>query len=87
MKKVFTILLFTFISITIHAQSNDLIIGSWTFKDAYNKEKIDQVGLAMLETEIISKMTFEFKDNGNFKAYMMGEYQNGTWTISKDKKA
>lgn len=86
MKKVLTILLFTFISITINAQSNEVIIGKWTFKDAYNKEKIAPAGLAMLQSETNNKMTFDFNKDGNFKAYKMGENQNGIWSLSKDKK-
>lgn len=86
MKKVLTILIFAFTSFTINAQSNEVIIGKWIFKDAYNKEKIDPAGLAMLQSEITNKMTFNFNKNGTFKAYLMGENQNGTWSLSKDKK-
>lgn len=86
MKKALTILLFTFISITINAQSNEMIIGKWTFKDAYNKDKMDKADLAMLHSEIINKMTLDINKDGTFKAYLMGDNQNGTWSLSKDKK-
>jgi hypothetical protein len=86
MRKLLAILLFTFITITIKAQSNDLIIGKWTFKDAFNKENIDQAGLEMLNAEVINKMTFDFNANGEFNAYMMGENQSGTWKLTNDTK-
>jgi len=63
-----------------------LIIGKWTFKDAYNKDKIDKAGLAMLQSEVINHMTFEFAKNGKFEAYMMGENQKGKWKLTKDSK-
>jgi len=85
-KKTLTIILIAFTTITINAQSNDLIIGKWVFKDAYNKEKIDRAGLEMLKTEVINKMTFDFDKNGNFEAFMMGESQGGTWNLTKDSK-
>ena len=86
MKKLLTLLFFVCISNAVNSQSNELIIGKWTFKDAYNKEKIDEAGLAMLQSEVINKMTFEFDENGKFEAYMMGENQNGKWKMTKDSK-
>ncbi len=85
-KNILTILLFAFVTITINAQKNDLIVGKWIFKDAYNKEKIDQAGLEMLKTDIINKMSFNFEKNGKFEAYLMGETQSGTWKLTKDSK-
>lgn len=86
MKKLITLLFFVFISNTAISQSNELIIGKWTFKDAYNKDKIDEAGLAMLQSEVINKMTFDFDKNGEFEAYMMGENQKGKWQMTKDSK-
>ncbi|MFT4847706.1 MAG: hypothetical protein ACI83B_000227 [Sediminicola sp.] len=60
MGKIMAVLLFTFITITVKAQSNELIIEKWIFKDVFNKEKNNQASLAMLEAEIINKMTFYF---------------------------
>ncbi|MCH4553556.1 lipocalin family protein [Aestuariibaculum lutulentum] len=86
MKKLLILLLFVCISNTAFSQSNELIVGKWTFKDAYNKDKIDEAGLAMLQSEIINKMTFTFNHNGEFEAYMMGENQKGKWELTKDSK-
>jgi len=86
MKTLFSLLFFACITSSVISQSNELIIGKWTFKDAYNKDKIDQAGLAMLQSEVINKMTFEFNKNGEFKAYMMGENQNGKWKLTNDSK-
>lgn len=86
MKKRLALLFFVCISNAVISQSNELIIGTWTFKDAYNKDKIDEAGLAMLQSEIINKMTFSFNKNGVFEAYMMGENQKGTWQLTKDSK-
>lgn len=82
LKTVLTILL---LSITINANSQikDLIIGNWVFKDAYNKEKIDKAGLEMLNSEIINKMSFNFKSNGKFRAYIMGTKENGRWKFAE----
>jgi len=82
-KIVLTILL---LSITINASSQirDLIIGNWVFKDAYNKEKIDKAGLEMLNSEVINKMSFNFKSNGKLKAFIMGEKKGGKWELTKN---
>lgn len=85
-KRTFIILTLAFISICINAQNNDLIIGKWVFKEAYNKEKIDRAGLEMLKSEVINKMTFNFMGNGKFEAYFMGETGVGNWNLSKDSK-
>ncbi len=86
MKTLFSLLFFACITSSVISQSNELIIGKWTFKDAYNKDKIDQAGLAMLQSEVINKMTFDFNKNGEFKAYLMGENQKGKWELTKDSK-
>lgn len=86
MKKLLTLLFFVLISNTVISQSNELIIGKWTFKDAYNKDKIDEAGLATLQSEVINKMTFEFNKNGDFEAYIVGENQKGKWQLTKDSK-
>jgi len=85
-KRIFTILILVLITICTNAQNNDLLIGKWVFKEAYNKEKIDRAGLEMLNSEVINKMTFNFMKNGKFEAYMMGETEQGNWALSKDSK-
>ncbi len=83
-KQTFTILLLAFMTICVYSQNNDLIIGKWVFKDAYNKEKIDEAGLEFMKSEVINKMTFNFNKNGKFEAYMMGETEEGNWSLNKD---
>jgi len=85
-KRKFTILILVLLTICINAQNNDLLIGKWVFKEAYNKEKIDRAGLEMLNSEVVNKMTFNFMKNGKFEAYLMGETEQGNWTLSKDSK-
>ncbi len=85
-KRILTIIVFTLLTLAVNAQSNELLIGKWVFKDAYNKEKIDEAGLQMLKTDIINKMTFDFKQNSNFSSFVMGETMNGTWLLTKDSK-
>jgi len=73
-------------TIIVNAQNNDLIIGKWIFKDAFNKENIDKEGLEFMKSEVIKKMTFDFDKNGMFEAYMMGEIERGKWKLSQDSK-
>ncbi|PCH74994.1 MAG: hypothetical protein COB98_09540 [Flavobacteriaceae bacterium] len=83
-----TIIIISLLVVTInnYSQSRNLIIGNWVFKDAYNKEQIDEEGLEMLNSEVINKMSFNFKSNGKFDAYLMGEKVNGKWELTKNIK-
>ena len=85
-KRILTIIVFTLLTLAVNAQNNELLIGKWVFKDAYKKEKIDEAGLQMLKTDIINKMTFDFKQNSTFSSFVMGETMNGTWLLTKDSK-
>ena len=85
-KRIIMIITLAFLSICTNAQNNDLIIGKWVFKEAYNKENIDRAGLEMLKSDVINKMTFNFMKNGKFEAYFMGETGAGNWSLSKDSK-
>ncbi|MFK5878055.1 MAG: energy transducer TonB [Flavobacteriaceae bacterium] len=84
--KIIVIISFLLVTVNANSQIRDLIIGNWVFKDAYNKEQIDEAGLEMLDLEIINKMSFNFKSNGKFVAYMMGEKANGRWGLTEDFK-
>lgn len=86
MKKTFTIIFLVLITNFGFAQSQERILGKWVFKDAYNKEQIDEAGLAMLQMEIVNKMTFTFNQNGTFEVYIMGERQKGIWELTADSK-
>lgn len=74
------------VSLKINAQSSNLIIGKWLFKDVYHKDKIDKDGLESLNTYFINKMTFDFGENGKFEAFAMGQKMEGTWILINDSK-
>ncbi|MDY7393642.1 lipocalin family protein [Aureibaculum sp. 2210JD6-5] len=82
----FLLILISFVTLGVNAQSNELIIGNWVFKDAFNKEKISDAELEMFKNEMISKMTLNFSDDGKFNGYAMGKNQSGTWKLSEDSK-
>lgn len=69
-----------------NAQTAELLKGKWIFKDAVNKG-IDDAGRETLNSKIINKLTFEFKDNGKFTAFLMGQNQNGNWSLTDNSKS
>ncbi|WP_010520347.1 lipocalin family protein [Aquimarina agarivorans] len=85
MKKI-TLLLLSTISFSVNAQNSDSIIGKWVFKDAHNKEKIDQAGLDYMNAEIIDKWTFIFKTDGKFESRIMDEIGTGKWKLNENNK-
>jgi hypothetical protein len=85
-KQIVSILLFLFIIINVNAQKTDLIIGTWVFKKALNKE-IDKAGLAFMNAQVIDKWKFIFLSSGVFETYMMQEKASGNWTLSADSKS
>ena len=84
-KKIFFFLVLL-ISIKINAQSSNLLIGKWLFKEVYHKDKIDKAGLESLNTYFINKMTFDFIENGKFQAFAMGQKMEGTWILIDNSK-
>ncbi len=62
-KQIVSILLFLFIIINVNAQKTDLILGTWVFKKALNKE-IDKAGLAFMNAQLIDKWKFIFLSSG-----------------------
>ncbi|NEU06886.1 hypothetical protein GZH53_01055 [Flavihumibacter sp. R14] len=85
MIKTITIFFFFLLSITLTAQSSELLNGKWVFKKALNKE-VDDLGRKTLKSDIINKMTFEFKSNSEFSAFAFGQNMNGKWALSKNAK-
>lgn len=83
LKLVLATLLIT-IAFNLNAQSDELV-GKWKYKDIYEKEKVDSVGLQMLEM-FFSEMTLYFDDDGNYKAFLMGKMEEGKYTLTDDKK-
>jgi hypothetical protein len=71
---------------TAHAQNSELLNGKWIFKEATNKG-IDKDGRKTLKSDIINKMTFEFKSNGDFIAFAFGQNMEGTWTYNDNSKS
>jgi hypothetical protein len=84
--KITLLLCFIVVSSFVNAQNLKLLKGKWIFKDVYNKEKIDKLGLQTLKKDIINKMTFEFKNNDDFIAYAFGENMNGKWFMKNNSK-
>ncbi|MES2240163.1 MAG: hypothetical protein V4497_07875 [Bacteroidota bacterium] len=85
MTKTITIFLFLISTITLSAQNSELIKGKWIFKKALNKE-VDAAGRKTLKSDIINKMTFEFKNNNEFTAFAFGQNMNGKWILTKNLK-
>jgi hypothetical protein len=82
MYKVITVVFFIFVSYNVNAQSPEMMLGKWVFKEALNKD-VDALGKQMLEKEIINKMTFEFKSDGDFIWFAHGETTTGRWVLYK----
>lgn len=84
--RLFTILAFIGIFTTVNAQNSELLNGKWIFKQATNKG-IDKLGRESLKSDIINKMTFEFKSNGDFVAFAFGQNMEGKWAFSNNSKS
>jgi Lipocalin-like domain len=82
MRKIIVTTFIFFISLNVQSQNTKLIVGKWIFKEALNKE-VDELGRKTLNEQIINKMTYEFKSNGEFIMFAMGENSNGKWSIPK----
>ena len=84
--RLFTILAFIGIYSTVNAQNSELLNGKWIFKEATNKG-IDKLGRQSLKSDIINKMTFEFKTNGDFVAFAFGQNMNGKWAFNNNNNS
>jgi hypothetical protein len=78
MNKILVVILFLFLAINLNAQKPDLVIGKWVFAKALNKD-IDEEGLAFIKEEVVGKWKLNFKADGKFDNYMMGEKVSGEW--------
>jgi len=83
MKKTLFIILLMSSVLNISAQSSDSIVGKWVFTKALN-ESIDQAGMESLKTQVIGKWKFDFKTNGKYDTFMMGEKTSGNWELQDD---
>lgn len=86
MLKILVTTFIFFISLNAQSQNSKLIQGKWIFKEALNKE-VDELGRKTLKEQVINKMTYEFKSNGEFIWFAMGENANGKWSLSNDQKS
>ncbi len=86
MRKILIITFMFTISLTAQSQNSKLILGKWLFKEALNKE-VDEAGRKALNEQVINKMTYEFKSNGEFIWFAMGENANGKWSLAKDQNS
>ena len=79
MKNIFFFFLIAF-SITTYAQDSKQLIGKWKYEDVYQKEKLDEKSIQMIQ-QFFTDMTFEFKDEKNYEAFLMGKTEIGNWKI------
>jgi hypothetical protein len=86
MRKILVFTFILFISLNAQSQNSKLVLGKWIFKEALNKE-VDELGRKTLKEQVINKMTYEFKNNGEFIWFAMGENANGKWSLSKDQNS
>lgn len=61
------------------------IIGTWKYKEVYEKEKLDAESLKMV-TMFFSDTRFQFMADGQFDALMMEKEGKGTWQLSEETK-
>lgn len=83
LKVIFTLLLFVSV-LSVNAQRANLIKGNWKYQDVTEKEKLDSTSLKMLEM-FFSEVTFDIKENGQYKAQFMGKSEEGAWKLNKDE--
>jgi hypothetical protein len=83
MKLYFT-LLFLMISLISNAQTETELIGKWTYKEVYEKEKLDEKSLKMVDM-MFNDFTITFLEESKYHFSGMGKEENGTWTLKKKK--
>lgn len=71
---------------TLSAQGAANLQGKWIFKKVLNKE-VDDLGRQTLKSDIINKMTFEFKSNSEFNAFAIGQNMTGKWLFNEKTKS
>jgi hypothetical protein len=86
MKKV-AILILSFIVLVraVNAQTASSLVGKWKYYDVYNKKDIDSTGLKMAKV-LFGEMTFYFKANGKYKAFVMNMNEEGKWNLDIEKR-
>ena len=80
--QLFFLLLF---SISLSAQQNSQITGAWSFQNVHEQEKLDSTSVKMLDM-LFGNMTLAFNSEGNYRATIMGEVDNGSWNLQGSGK-
>ncbi|MCZ4409007.1 lipocalin family protein [Cryomorphaceae bacterium 1068] len=83
MKTALTAVTFCLTLIAFGQSNSDKLIGKWKFESAYESEKLDSTGVAMME-KLFGEMTFQFNDDGLYKAFIMGTEEQGKWEMQDD---
>lgn len=76
--KPINLLFFLFTSISLNAQTAADLTGTWGYQNVFEQEKLDSTSVKMLDM-LFGNMTLAFNSEGDYRAVMMGEEDNGTW--------
>jgi hypothetical protein len=75
--------LLAFVS-TIHAQNNEIIIGTWKFQRIETKQAMDEIGKKMIN-EMFADLNMVMLADKNAQFSVMGKKEQGTWSLEKQK--
>ena len=84
-KNKFLVLILSFLSVSSIAQKTDSITGKWKFLDFYKVENNDPNNREMAK-KIFGEMTFYFKPNKHYKAFLLNNNEEGTWVFDQEKR-
>ncbi len=69
------------LSVSVHAQKTDSLVGKWKYYDVYNKQRYDTNTLKIAK-EYFGAMTLYFKPNNHYKAFVMNNIDEGIWSTN-----
>src|SRR5687768_6495059 len=69
------------LSVSVHAQKTDSLVGKWKYYDVYNKQRYDTNTLKIAK-EYFGAMTLYFKANNHYKAFVMNNLDEGVWSTN-----
>lgn len=78
--------LFIFFSFSVYGQQSTILPGKWSFEKVYEQEKLDSTSVKMLDM-LFGNMTLAFNSEGSYRATIMGEVDNGTWSYRESAMA
>lgn len=81
MKNIIAIICFLFISLSSLAQEKKAILGKWTYKDVYEKEKMDKQELEMTAM-MFNGFSLDFKEN-ELVLTLMGKVEPAQWSFDE----